>query len=119
MRATQRAIADACGRGFVTWRLNKIYADGVAPYYTVIAVGDEGREIEQWTAIKSAASEAILAAGGTITHHHAVGKTHRPWFERERGDTLLASLRGMKKAVDPAGIMNPGTLLPSRKPEGD
>ena len=76
--------------------------------------GPSGREIEQWTAIKTAASDAILAAGGTITHHHAVGKTHRPWFERERDDAFLGSLRGLKDAVDPAGIMNPGTLLPSR-----
>jgi alkyldihydroxyacetonephosphate synthase len=99
----------------VTWRLNNVYPDGVAPYYTVIGVGQAGREIAQWTAIKQAASEAILATGGAITHHHAVGKTHRQWFERERGGVALAALRGAKDALDPAGIMNPGTLA-SREP---
>jgi alkyldihydroxyacetonephosphate synthase len=111
LRATQRAIVEACGQGFVTWRLNNVYPDGVAPYYTVLALGTAGREIAQWTAIKAAATEAIVANGGTITHHHAVGKTHRPWFERERGEVAVAALRGMKAALDPAGIMNPGTLL--------
>ena len=115
LQATQHAVVAACGRGFVTWRLNNVYPDGVASYYTVVAVSEAGREIEQWTAIKTAASEAILAAGGTITHHHAVGKTHRPWFERERGDVSLAWLRAAKNALDPAGIMNPGTLLPPRE----
>ena len=114
LQATQRAIVEACGRGFVTWRLNNVYPDGVAPYYTVIGVGHAGREIQQWTAIKDAASAAILATGGTITHHHAVGKAHRPSFERERGEVALAALRGVKDALDPAGIMNPGTLLAAR-----
>jgi alkyldihydroxyacetonephosphate synthase len=112
LAAAERAIAEACGRGFVTWRLNNVYPDGVAPYYTVIALADPGREIEQWTAIKQAASDAIVANGGTITHHHAVGKVHRPWFERERGEAFVGALRSLKRELDPVGVMNPDTLVP-------
>jgi alkyldihydroxyacetonephosphate synthase len=114
LRTVRDAIGRECGRGIVTWRLNNVYPDGAAPYYTVIAVAEDGREVDQWTAIKHAASDAILDAGGSITHHHAVGKTHRPWYERERGDVFLAALRGLKDAVDPAGIMNPESLLAPR-----
>jgi alkyldihydroxyacetonephosphate synthase len=78
----------------------------------VVAVGEAGREIDQWTAIKAAAAEAILATGGTITHHHAVGKIHRPWFERERGEVFVGALRSLKRELDPAGVMNPDTLVP-------
>jgi alkyldihydroxyacetonephosphate synthase len=118
IRATEAAIAKACARGFVTWRLTAAYPDGVAPYYTVIASADPGHEIEQWTAIKQAASDAVLTSGGTITHHHAVGKVHRPWFERERGDAYIAALRALKRELDPACVMNPDTLVaiaPARK----
>jgi alkyldihydroxyacetonephosphate synthase len=61
--------------------------------------------------IKRAASDAVLASGGTITHHHAVGRTHRPWYERQRPALFADALRAAKGALDPAGIMNPGVLL--------
>jgi alkyldihydroxyacetonephosphate synthase len=61
--------------------------------------------------MKRAASDAIIAAGGTITHHHAVGRDHREWYDRQRPDLFAAALHGAKSAVDPAGIMNPGVLL--------
>jgi alkyldihydroxyacetonephosphate synthase len=110
--AIESAIEHETGRrGVVTWRLTHAYPDGVAVYYTVIAVGLPGREAEQWSAIKVAASDAIAAAGGATTHHHAVGRTHVPWFERERGATYLEALRAAKLTLDPAGIMNPGVLL--------
>ncbi len=110
--SVETALRDAgAWPGIVTRRFTHVYADGPAPYYTVIAPGRRGAEIEQWEAVKRAASEAILAGGGTITHHHAVGRDHRPWYDRERPDLFAGALRGAKRALDPAGIMNPGVLL--------
>ncbi|HLQ62359.1 MAG TPA: FAD-binding oxidoreductase [Candidatus Acidoferrales bacterium] len=106
-----KAVADACGQGFVSCRFTHVYPDGPAPYYTVVAPGRAGAELEQWQAVKRAASEAILAEGGTITHHHAVGRDHRPWYDRERPELFGKALRAAKAALDPAGIMNPGVLL--------
>jgi alkyldihydroxyacetonephosphate synthase len=77
----------------------------------VLAPARRGEEVEQWAAIKHAASEAILAAGGTITHHHAVGRDHRPWYDRQRPEPFAAALRAAKLAVDPVGILNPGVLI--------
>jgi alkyldihydroxyacetonephosphate synthase len=109
--AAERAVAEECGAGRVTCRLTHAYPDGAAPYFTVLAPARRGSELEQWDAVKAAASEAIAAAGGTITHHHAVGRDHRPWYDRERPDAFALGLRGMKQALDPAGIMNPGVLI--------
>ena len=110
--ATQEAVRGACGaEGRIFCRFTHVYADGPAPYFTVLAPARPGEELEQWAAIKAAASDAILAAGGTITHHHAVGRDHRPWYDQQRPDTFAAALRGAKAAVDPAGIMNPGVLV--------
>jgi len=109
--AVREAAEDACGAGLVSCRLTHSYPDGTAPYYTVIAPGRPGAELEQWGEIKTAASEAILAHGGTITHHHAVGRDHRPWYDRERPPLFAEALRAAKAALDPAGILNPGVLL--------
>lgn len=110
--ATQESVREACGsEGKVFCRLTHVYPDGPAPYFTVLAPARRGEEVEQWGAIKRAASEAILAEGATITHHHAVGRDHRPWYDRQRPDPFAAALRGAKSAVDPAGIMNPGVLI--------
>jgi alkyldihydroxyacetonephosphate synthase len=109
--ATEEALRAACGAGQVTCRFTHVYADGPAPYYTVIAPGRRGAELEQWAAIKAAASDAILRLGGTITHHHAVGRDHRPWYDRERPDAFAAALVAAKAALDPAGILNPGVLV--------
>jgi len=89
-----------------------VYPDGPAPYYSVYAPGRPGQELEQWDQIKLAASEAILALGGTITHHHAVGRDHRRWYLREVPQLFTGALRGAKAQLDPAGIMNPGVLIP-------
>jgi alkyldihydroxyacetonephosphate synthase len=99
------------GEGRVTCRLTHAYPDGAAPYFTVLAPARRGAELEQWDAVKEAASEAIVAAGGTITHHHAVGRDHRPWYDRQRPDSFAEALRGAKAAVDPGGILNPGVLI--------
>ncbi len=68
-------------------------------------------ELEQWAEIKAAASEALIAAGGTITHHHAVGRDHRPWYDRERPELFAPALRAAKRALDPRGVLNPGVLI--------
>jgi alkyldihydroxyacetonephosphate synthase len=110
------AVREACGAGTVTCRLTHAYPDGAAPYFTVLAPARRGSELEQWAAVKQAASEAILAAGGTVTHHHAVGREHRPWYDRQRPEPFAAALRAAKRAVDPAGTLNPGVLV---DPPGD
>ena len=97
--------------GFVSCRFTHVYADGPAPYYTVIAPGRPGAELEQWAAVKEAASNAIEGAGGTATHHHAVGRDHRRGYDRERPDLYAAVLRAAKTTLDPAGVLNPGVLL--------
>jgi alkyldihydroxyacetonephosphate synthase len=99
------------GSAVVSCRLTHVYPDGAAPYYTVIAPGKRGSLVSMWDEIKIAVSEAILANGGTITHHHAVGRDHRPFYDRERPDLFAAALRGAKAALDPSGIMNPGVLV--------
>jgi alkyldihydroxyacetonephosphate synthase len=106
----ERALA-ALGDGSLTCRLTHAYPDGAAPYFTVLAPARRGAELEQWDEVKAAASEAILAAGGTITHHHAVGRDHRPWYDRQRPDPFAAALSAAKDAVDPAGMLNPGVLI--------
>ena len=74
-------------------------------------MGRQGSELTQWAEIKAAASEAVADAGGTITHHHAVGRMHRPQYDRQRPELFAAALRAAKHAVDPAGLMNPGVLI--------
>jgi alkyldihydroxyacetonephosphate synthase len=111
MEATRRAAVEVAGAAVVTCRLTHVYPDGAAPYFTVLAPARRGGEVRQWDEIKAAASEAILAGGGTITHHHAVGRDHRPYYDRERPDLFAEALRGAKRALDPSGIMNPGVLV--------
>jgi alkyldihydroxyacetonephosphate synthase len=106
--ATAAALGEPCR---VMGRLTHAYADGAAPYFTVLAPVSRGEELERWAAMKAAASDAVLAAGGTITHHHAVGRDHRPWYDRQRPEPFAAALRAAKAAVDPAGMLNPGVLL--------
>lgn len=112
LAAARQAVDRACGGGAVSCRFAYVYPDGPAPYYSVYAPGRPGQELEQWDEIKLAASEAIIALGGTITHHHAVGRDHRPWYLRELPPLFTGALRGAKAELDPAGIMNPGVLIP-------
>jgi len=109
--AVTGALRRVCGGGLLSCRFTHVYPDGPAPYYTFVAGGRAGAQREQWAEIKAAASDALLAAGGTITHHHAVGRLHRPWYERERPAPFATALRAAKRALDPAGILNPGVLL--------
>jgi alkyldihydroxyacetonephosphate synthase len=109
--AAQDAIARVAGAGIVTCRFTHVYPDGPAPYFGVYAAGRWGSTVAQWDEIKSAVSDAIAAAGATITHHHAVGRDHRPWYDRERPAAFAAVLRAAKHALDPAGVLNPGVLF--------
>jgi alkyldihydroxyacetonephosphate synthase len=96
----------------VMCRVSHLYPDGASLYFTFFAAQQEGAELEQWRAAKSAATDAIVSNGGTITHHHAVGRDHAAWLEREVGPLGVDVLRAAKKRLDPDGIMNPGKLLP-------
>lgn len=123
--AARAAIERVCGgAGVVTCRFTHVYPDGPAPYFGVYAAGRWGGTVEQWDEIKAAVSEAIIDAGGTITHHHAVGRDHRRWYEQQRPEPFAAALAAAKRALDPAWVMNPGVLLPepsadaSRAPSG-
>jgi alkyldihydroxyacetonephosphate synthase len=99
------------GAPLVTCRFTHAYPDGVAPYFTVLAPAIRGGEVEQWDEIKAAISEALIEGGGTITHHHAVGRDHRPWYDRQRPAPFAAALRAAKAELDPAAVLNPGVLL--------
>jgi alkyldihydroxyacetonephosphate synthase len=110
--ATEAAIRDVTGQpGQVTCRFTHVYPDGPAPYYSFHALGRHGAVEEQWRSIKAAAADALIAAGGTITHHHAVGRDHRPWYGRQRPELFAAALRSAKKTLDPQGLLNPGVLI--------
>lgn len=113
--AAEQAMREVCdGQGRAFCRFTHVYPDGPAPYFTILAPARRGGEVEQWGAIKQAVSDAIIAGGGTITHHHAVGRDHRPWYDRQRPEPFAAALGGAKTALDPAGIMNPGVLIGGR-----
>jgi alkyldihydroxyacetonephosphate synthase len=111
VEAVEKALLEICGGGFVTCRFTHVYPDGPAPYFTVLAPGRRGGELEQWAEIKAAAAEAIMGHGGTITHHHAVGRDHRPWYDRQRPAPFADALRAAKRTLDPSGILNPGVLI--------
>ncbi len=112
-RAVGDALRDALGRPSIVFcHLSHAYADGASLYFTFLTRARRGAEIEQWRAAKAAACEAIVATEGTITHHHAVGRDHAPYMRAEVGELGLDALRAIKERLDPAGIMNPGKLLP-------
>lgn len=92
--------------------VSHLYPTGASLYFTFLARQQPGAELAQWHAAKQAASDAISAAGATITHHHAVGRDHAPWLEAELGPLGVAALKALKAHVDPQGIMNPGKLVP-------
>ncbi len=113
VRDVRQVMKEVCGGGFLSCRFTHVYPDGPAPYFTFIAPGRYGDEIDQWWAIKRAASEAVISHGGTVTHHHAVGRVHRPWYELQRPASFGAALGAVKRTLDPHGIMNPGVLISS------
>jgi alkyldihydroxyacetonephosphate synthase len=118
MDAVRRRVAEVCdapadgpGAPRVSCRFTHVYPDGPAPYFTVMAPAVRGGEVGQWDEIKAAAAEAVIEGGGTITHHHAVGRDHRPGYDRQRPAPFAAALRASKAALDPAAILNPGVLI--------
>jgi alkyldihydroxyacetonephosphate synthase len=111
--AIRGSLAGQGTPGLAFCHLSHAYADGASLYFTFISRARRGAEIEQWAAVKRAACEAIVATGGTITHHHAVGRDHAPYMEAEVGETGIEVLRAVKEQLDPASIMNPGKLIPA------
>ena len=118
IETAKKAVAKASGgkaegRGSprISCRFTHVYPDGPAPYYTVLAPARRGDEVAQWDEIKAAVSETLIDAGGTITHHHAVGRDHRPWYDRQRPDPFADALRAAKRELDPKGVLNPGVLI--------
>jgi alkyldihydroxyacetonephosphate synthase len=120
LRELHSAVADAlrgamAARGtpaLVGCHVSHVYPAGASLYFTWMGRREEGAELDQWRAAKTAAMDAIVAHGGTITHHHAVGRDHAPWMAAEIGEVGVAALRAVKERLDPTGIMNPGKLLP-------
>lgn len=110
--AVREALLRAVGSGVVMCHVSHAYRDGASLYFTFLTAARPGDEIAQWREIKTKACEAIVAAGGTITHHHAVGRDHAPYMEAEVGSLGLEMIRGAKERLDPVGVMNPGKLLP-------
>jgi alkyldihydroxyacetonephosphate synthase len=111
LMALHAAVRAALPGVHVGAHVSHLYATGASLYYTVLGAQDHADPAGQWRALKATVTEAILAAGGTLTHHHAIGRDHAPWLEREAGATGMALLRALKAECDPAGIMNPGKLL--------
>jgi alkyldihydroxyacetonephosphate synthase len=107
------AVRRVTGRdGLVTCRFTHAYPDGAAPYVTIVATGRRGSELAMWDDLKAAAMDVLTRHRATVTHHHAVGRDHRPGYDRQRPDVFAAALGAAKAALDPAGILNPGVLLP-------
>ena len=118
--ALQAELGDAmrrvCGAGTLSCRVTHVYPDGPAPYYTFLAPGRPGAELEQWAELKAVASDVLIRLGATITHHHAVGRMHRPWYAKQRPEPFGRVLRAIKRSVDPSGILNPGVLVAEESP---
>ena len=110
--ATERAVKEATGQpGVVSCRLTHIYPDGPAAYFTFGGLGNKSALVDQFWTIKKAASYALLKAGGTITHHHAVGRDHRQWYDQERPEVFATALGAVKSTYDPKWLLNPGVLI--------
>ena len=111
------AVAHVTGRpGRITCRLTHLYPDGAAPYFTVLASGRHGHELAMWDEIKAATMETLTRHRATITHHHAVGRDHRPGYDRQRSTPFATALQAAKAALDPRGILNPGVLIDPAPP---
>jgi alkyldihydroxyacetonephosphate synthase len=110
--AIRRALDAGGTPGIVNCHLSHAYRDGASLYFTFVSRARTGQELEQWREVKTAACDAIVGCEGTITHHHAIGRDHAPYMHAEVGEVGLEALRALKDRLDPAGVMNPGKLLP-------
>ncbi|SVC05133.1 uncharacterized protein METZ01_LOCUS257987 [marine metagenome] len=109
-----RALRETLGEDAqLSCRFTHVYADGPAPYYSFSGPVEIGNELESWQVIKDAAVDAVIDAGGTVTHHHAVGRMHRDGWERQRPELFGEVLRAAKHSLDPHGVLNPGVLFDS------
>ena len=116
--ALPRAAEALGARVVVGCHLSHAYRDGASLYFTFLWPLARGREVAQWSALKAAATEALLAAGGTLSHHHGVGTIHAPYLEREVGATGVAALAALARQLDPHAVLNPGVLLPQTTDHG-
>ena len=115
--ALRATLSDRGTPPLVMCHVSHLYRSGASLYFSFFARQEREGALEQWRAAKSAACDAIVAHGGTITHHHAVGRDHAPWMAQEVGEIGVGAVRAMKDRLDPAGIMNPGKLLPAPRPD--
>lgn len=113
--AVSEAMQRECGAGILSCRFTHVYPDGPAPYYTWLAPGRPGDELEQWRAVKEAAGDAINAMQATITHHHAVGRYHRKWYDQQVPSLFARAIASSKHALDPSGVLNPGVLIDDQR----
>lgn len=110
--AVKEALTASLGEAtLVLCHISHVYETGASLYFTV-ATRQAEDPLAQWLAAKAAASDAIIAAGASITHHHAVGRDHKPWLAQEIGPVGVEILRAVKERLDPTGILNPGILIP-------
>ena len=110
--ALRRSLSERGTPPLVMCHVSHLYRSGASLYFTFLARQQPEAALEQWRAAKTAACDAIVASGGTITHHHAIGRDHAPWLSAEVGPVGVDLIRAAKERLDPAGIMNPGKLLP-------
>lgn len=108
LEATGAALDEVCGYGGVACRVTHAYPDGVALYFSFYAPGEHDALLTQWHELKAAVSEAVVAGGGTMSHHHAMGRDHKPWAREELPEAFRGAIRGAKSKLDPAGMLNPG-----------
>ncbi|MEM7277663.1 MAG: FAD-binding oxidoreductase [Pseudomonadota bacterium] len=110
------AIKDVTGQEpMISCRFTHVYPDGPAPYFSFFALGTDNGDLksalQKWREIKVAANKAVTDCGGTVTHHHAVGRDHREGYEQQSASLYRQSLAASKHALDPTGILNPGVLI--------
>ena len=106
------AVRRICGDGWITCRFTHVYPDGPAPYFSVFAPGRPGSEVAMWDEVKVAAAESLATHGATITYPHAVGRAHASCSRRQRPEPVGRALAAAKAALDPAGVLNPGVIVP-------
>ena len=110
--AVKAALTASLGDAtLVLCHISHVYETGASLYFTVAAKQTDD-PVAQWLAAKAAASDAMIDHGASITHHHAVGQDHKPWLAREIGPVGVRMLRALKQELDPAGVLNPGVLIP-------
>ncbi len=114
MSEMKKIMDEVCGGGFISCRFTYAYPDGPAPYYSITAPGKKGSQLQMGIELKSAISDLFIKLGGTITHHHAVGRYHDKWYKRQRPHLFGEVLKAAKKKLDPAWIMNPGVLVDAK-----